>query len=159
VGNSNSGSVDSAEALEGAPKADRRTQREKDILANHPIFLALLVVLFSGENSTYRTLVRKMESLNGIMRQIDEISDKMKDLTNKISEFMEEQDPEELEKMAEKIWDMQKQLNELIEKNKDSIGPDLLENLKKFADPSGTLDDVLAKAGTGGIELGRACGG
>lgn len=125
-----------------------KSLKEKEIIKNGPIFLAILVVLFTGESSVYRVLATKMADLNGLMKKVGQFTDKIKDLQDEINKLMK--GPENPEEVALRIAQYQKELNELVEKQGDAIGDSLLEKIKGFSSSkSGSLDQIINEATLG----------
>lgn len=123
------------------------SQREKDLIEHGPIFLALLVVLFTGQDSSYHVLANDMGNLSNLMKDIQKYSNIIKKINDDLNNLMNGTgNPQQI---AQDIANQQKNLQDLLKNNKGAISPDLAKNIEDYCKPGGDLDQVVAAATKG----------
>lgn len=129
-------------------KIQTRAQKEQEIIEHGPIFLALLVVLFTGENSSYHVLARNMSDINNLMKKISQFTDDVKSIQDDLSKLMDGKG--DLESITQDIVEKQKHLNELLIKEESALGSDMRRVLSDFIEKGkGSLDNLVDKATNG----------
>lgn len=122
-----------------------------NVIHTAPIMMALYTMLMSSDGA-YGYLAEIMGNLNKTMKEIGEVLDNMKELNDKLSEFMSAKDPEELIGIAEEIGDLREALSSLVKGNDGSLSDDIITRMNKYLDPkTGTLDQMVAGMGIEGV--------
>ncbi len=122
-------------------------QREKDLIDHGPIFLALMVVLFTGQDSSYHVLADAMGNLSNLMKNVQQYTNIVKQINDDLNNLMNGTgNPQQI---AQDLAQQQKNLQDLLNNNKGVLSPDLVKNIEDYCKPGGDLDQVVAAATKG----------